>query len=181
MSSQAHSTEENDNEECHGSNENVGLPTWEDNDNIENIDLNDNVVELNHSALASSTILRTNLQELFESKIMKDLDVTLECTRTVESTTKKENSKSSYYMNNIALLINSHPDDLYEKDKFYGRPKSKNLAKIVPSLLFQKMALRFCEMKYTNKEKNPDGYYIESTTRSTGVKTEAKWSTFEEL
>jgi hypothetical protein len=144
-----------------------------------------NVVSSNDTYIEGEVIpnipMRPNLSSIFETKIMKDLNDFLECGKKIDHTTEVESKKSDYYMKNMALLINSHPDILYEKENFYGRAQSKNLVKISASPLYQRMVLNFCDNRYINKNKNPDGYYHESISRMTKEKTEARWSTFDEL
>lgn len=137
-------------------------------------------IDINETRIDNIIIINPNFQNLIEAKIAIDFDLMLQCTTTLESISSTESTKATICMKNIALLINSHPKALNEKDFFYGRNKSKELAAIPPSLLFQQLALHYCDKKFVNTEKNPNGYYNESISRKTAEKTEARWNSFEE-
>lgn len=124
--------------------------------------------------------INPNLQMIFEEKILKDLDTMLFCQQTIEATNTKENVKLNSSVKNIALLINSHPDSLSDKDIFYGRKKTSSIIGIPPSSLYEKMVMTFFDKKFKNLEQNPNGYFYESICRSSKEKTQAKWNTFNE-
>lgn len=119
---------------------------------------------------------RLHFEQLVEAKIIKDFDILMQSTNLVDETIRTEKHKMTVCLNNLALLINSHPNVLNTKNAFYG----KKISNSSPSLLFKRLALKFCDMKYVNHEKNPDGYFNESICIRSRDKSEASWRTFEE-
>lgn len=177
--------EENDFDNFEGGNQNS--QDHDNQDREEDNQYNQNLIDGNRNmTIALENIpeaddpINPNLQMIFEAKILKDLDTMLFCQQTIEATNTEETVKLNSSVKNIALLINSHPDLLSDKDIFYGRKKTSSLIGIPPSSLYEKMVMTFFDKKFKNLEQNPNGYFYESICRSSKEKTQAKWNTFNE-